>query len=87
MFPSAFPELRFKHALPVVSLTRPNVSKSLYVAARKNVSFLSKISSRLNNAVRADMNRNKTIYLVTDLVRRDLLFKLSFILKNFWLRN
>ena len=59
----------------------------LYVAARKNVSFLSKISSRLNNAVRADMNRNKTIYLVTDLVRRDLLFKLSFILKNFWLRN
>ena len=59
----------------------------LYVAARKNVSFLSKISSRLNNAVRADMNRNKTIYLVTDLVRRDLLFKLSFILKNVWLRN
>ena len=59
----------------------------LYVAARKNVSFLSKISSRLNNAVRADMNRNKTIYLVTDLVRRDLLFKRSFILKNFWLRN
>ena len=59
----------------------------LYVAARKNVSFLSKISSRLNNAVRADMNRNKTIYLVTDLVRRDLLFRLSFILKNFWLRN
>ena len=59
----------------------------LYVAARKNVSFLSKISSRLNNAVRAVMNRNKTIYLVTDLVRRDLLFKLSFILKNFWLRN
>ena len=57
------------------------------MAARKNVSFLSKISSRLNNAVRADMNRNKTIYLVTDLVRRDLLFKLSFILKNFWLRN
>ena len=55
--------------------------------ARKNVSFLSKISSRLNNAVRAVMNRNKTIYLVTDLVRRDLLFKLSFILKNFWLRN
>lgn len=55
----------------------------LYVAARKNVSFLSKISSRLNNAVRADMNRNKTIYLVTDLVRRDLLFKLSFILKKF----
>ena len=55
--------------------------------ARKNVSFLSKISSRLNNAVRADMNRNKTIYLVTDLVRRDLLFKLSFILKNVWLRN
>ena len=59
----------------------------LYVAARKNVSFSSKISSRLNNAVRADMNRNKTIYLVTDLVRRDLLFKLSFILKNVWLRN
>lgn len=59
----------------------------LYVAARKNVSFLSKISSRLNNAVRADMNRNKTIYLVTDLVRRDLLFKRSFILKKFWLRN
>ena len=59
----------------------------LYVAARKNVSFLSKISSRLNNALRADMNRNKTIYLVTDLVRRDLLFKLSFILKNVWLRN
>ena len=59
----------------------------LNVAARKNVSFLSKISSRLNNAVRADMNRNKTIYLVTDLVRRDLLFRLSFILKNFWLRN
>ena len=59
----------------------------LNVAARKNVSFLSKISSRLNNAVRADMNRNKTIYLVTDLVRRDLLFKRSFILKNFWLRN
>ena len=57
------------------------------MAARKNVSFLSKISSRLNNAVRADMNRNKTIYLVTDLVRRDLLFKLSFILKNFGLRN
>ena len=57
------------------------------MAARKNVSFLSKISSRLNNAVRADMNRNKTIYLVTDLVRRDLLFKLSFILKNFWLRD
>ena len=57
------------------------------MAARKNVSFLSKISSRLNNAVRADMNRNKTIYLVTDLVRRDLQFKLSFILKNFWLRN
>ena len=57
------------------------------MAARKNVSFLSKISSRLNNAVRADMNRNKTIYLVTDLVRRDLLFKRSFILKNFWLRN
>ena len=57
------------------------------MAARKNVSFLSKISSRLNNAVRAVMNRNKTIYLVTDLVRRDLLFKLSFILKNFWLRN
>ena len=28
MFPSAFPELRFKHALPVASLTRPNVSKS-----------------------------------------------------------
>lgn len=55
----------------------------LYVAARKNVSFLSKISSRLNNAVKAVMNRNKTIYLVTDLVRRDLLFKLSFILKNF----
>lgn len=55
----------------------------LYVAARKNVSFLSKISSRLNNAVRAVMNRNKTIYLVTDLVRRDLLFKLSFILKKF----
>lgn len=55
----------------------------LYVAARKNVSFLSKISSRLNNAVRADMNRNKTIYLVTDLVRRDLLFKLSFILNKF----
>lgn len=55
----------------------------LHVAARKNVSFLSKISSRLNNAVRADMNRNKTIYLVTDLVRRDLLFKLSFILKKF----
>lgn len=53
------------------------------MAARKNVSFLSKISSRLNNAVRADMNRNKTIYLVTDLVRRDLLFKLSFILKKF----
>ena len=59
----------------------------LYVAARKNVSFLSKISSRLNNAVRAVMNRNKTIYLLTDLVRRDLQFKLSFILKNFWLRN
>lgn len=59
----------------------------LYVAARKNVSFLSKISSRLNNAVRADMNRNKTVYLVTDLVRRDLLFKLSFILKNVWLQN
>ena len=57
------------------------------MAARKNVSFLSKISSRLNNAVRADMNRNKTIYIVTDLVRRDLLFKRSFILKNFWLRN
>ena len=57
------------------------------MAARKNVSFLSKISSRLNNAVRADMNRNKTIHLVTDLVRRDLLFKLSFILKNVWLRN
>ena len=57
------------------------------MAARKNVSFLSKISSRLNNAVRADMNRNKTIYLVTDLVRRDLLFKRSFILKKFWLRN
>ena len=57
------------------------------MAARKNVSLLSKISSRLNNAVRADMNRNKTIYLVTDLVRRDLLFKLSFILKNFWLRD
>ena len=57
------------------------------MAARKNVSFLSKISSRLNNAVRAVMNRNKTIYLVTDLVRRDLLFKLSFILQNFWLRN
>ena len=57
------------------------------MAARKNVSFLSKISSRLNNAVRAVMNRNKTIYLVTDLVRRDLLLKLSFILKNFWLRN
>ena len=57
------------------------------MAARKNVSFLSKISSRLNNAVRAVMNRNKTIYLVTDLVRRDLLFKLSFILKNVWLRN
>ena len=57
------------------------------MAARKNVSFLSKISSRLNNAVRADMNRNKTIYLVTDLVRRDLLFRLSFILKNFWLRS
>ena len=57
------------------------------MAARKNVSFLSKISSRLNNAVRAVMNRNKTIYLVTDLVRRDLQFKLSFILKNFWLRN
>lgn len=53
------------------------------MAARKNVSFLSKISSRLNNAVRADMNWNKTIYLVTDLVRRDLLFKLSFILKKF----
>ena len=53
------------------------------MAARKNVSFLSKISSRLNNAVRADMNRNKTIYLVTDLVRRDLLFKLSFILNKF----
>ena len=50
----------------------------LYVAARKNVSFLSKISSRLNNAVRAVMNRNKTIYLVTDLVRRDLLFKLFY---------
>ena len=57
------------------------------MAARKNVSLLSKISSRLNNAVGADMNRNKTIYLVTDLVRRDLLFKLSFILKNFWLRD
>ena len=57
------------------------------MAARKNVSLLSKISSRLNNAVRAVMNRNKTIYLVTDLVRRDLLFKLSFILKNFWLRD
>ena len=57
------------------------------MAARKNVSFLSKISSRLNNAVRADMNRNKTVYLVTDLVRRDLLFKLSFILKNVWLQN
>jgi len=54
----------------------------LYVAARKNVSFLSKISSRLNNAVKADKNWNKTIYLVTDLVRRDLLFKLSFIFLN-----
>lgn len=41
--------------------------------------FLSKISSRLNNAVKADKNWNKVIYLVTDLVRRDLLFKLSFI--------
>ena len=57
------------------------------MAARKNVSFLSKISSRLNNAVRADMNRNKAIYFITDLVRRDLLFKLSFTLQNFWLRN
>ena len=57
------------------------------MAARKNVSFLSKISSWLNNAVRADMNRNKAIYFITDLVRRDLLFKLSFILQNFWLRN
>lgn len=38
--------------------------------------FLSKISSRLNNAVKADKNWNKVIYLVTDLVRRDLLFKL-----------
>ena len=59
----------------------------LYVATRKNVSFLSKISSRLNNAVKADKNWNKAIYLVTDLVRRELLFKLSFILQNFWLRN
>ena len=57
------------------------------MAARKNVSFLSKISSWLNNAVRADMNRNKAIYFITDFVRRDLLFKLSFILQNFWLRN
>ena len=57
------------------------------MAARKNVSFLSKISSRLNNAVKAGKNRNKAIYLVTDLVRRDLLFQLSFILQNFWLRN
>lgn len=64
MFTSAqFPEFRFKNALLDVSLTNKSQMsvRVLYVAAGKNVSFLSKISSRLNDAVKADKNWNKAI--------------------------